>query len=233
MDYKDFVEGKYPEPDKRLTSKDFPDADELFVYGEDRPVPESDKDLRCRYNHDDKFPLVFTDLEGYKVPPLGLTAVWVNGGGGKKGFAYPPGTFREDKFTVDKEFGADSKEMVIAREQSKKDAIIDVVSTYLENKGILTLDVMRDKSPQMIAAAVLWALGIIDDSGSPREALNMAKWLESKVSQEGETLGKATKKSTFTLDEAREWLKFTKEAREQLLEEQGDIVTLEFVKDEE
>ena len=133
------------------------------------------------------------ELDGYCVPPKGIVTVSVNGQGiraGKAGWIYPPGTFRENRHTIGKELGVSSVGAVTAREQARKDAIIEGVAAYFEGKNTLTLDTLRDKDPQVIAACVIWALGIIDEAQSPREALNFAKWLKKEVTHKEEVLGK-------------------------------------------
>jgi hypothetical protein len=228
MDYKDFKEGKYPEPGKRLTSKDFPSLDELFVYGEDIPIPESMEELRCRYNEDDRFPLVLTDLEGYKAPPLGLSAVWTNGGGGKKGFVYPPGTFREDKFTMNKELGANTEQVLAIREDKRTERMVDGIRQSFEEHGI-TLD-GRSKT-EVLGAMAKVAMDKVFDDKSAREARMFAETMYKILGTKEENKERREKKPTYTLDEAREWLEFTKEAREQLLRE--DVMELKFVEDDE
>ena len=134
LDYKNFEEGKYPEPENRKTAKDFPGLDELFVYGVDVPVPSSMDELRCRYNPDPRVPLVLADLEGYKVPPLGMASVAKHGSGHRQGILYPPGTFRENRHTFNKELGVNPVEANIIRKDSQIEAIKSgLLKAYKEN----------------------------------------------------------------------------------------------------
>ncbi len=219
---------------KRKSKKDFPLVSDLPRYGVDIPVPTSVDELKCVYNEDERTPLDLAELEGYCIPPEGIVRVWVNGVGARAGrgpMMYRPGTFREDKVTIGKEFGTTNKELLIAREQSKKDAIIDAVSIYLEDNKKLTLDTLKDKDPQVIAAAVIWALGIIDKSGSPREAFNFMKWLDSKLEQKGEVLDKL--KGDKALDLATASVKMLDKylvGIDELIEsKKGEIVDIPFV----
>ncbi len=107
---------------------------------------------------------------------------------------------------------------------------MDAVSIYLEDKGELTLDTLKDKDPQVIAAAVIWALGIIDEAGSAREALNFMKWLDSKLEQKGEVLDKL--KGDKALDLATASVKMLDKylvGIDKLIEEkQGEVIDVEF-----
>ena len=109
MDYKDKIDGEFPEPQDRKTAKDFPPLERLFIYGEDIPVPESKEQLRYEYPFPDDIGL--KDLEGKKVPPLGLSYISKAGGGGKWGFVYQPGTFFEDTVTIGKKDGVSQTEI--------------------------------------------------------------------------------------------------------------------------
>jgi hypothetical protein len=174
LDYKDKIPGKYPDPKDRMVAKDFPSPGELFTYGEDFPMPESMDDLRCRYNEDERVedgelvnPLVLDNLSGYKVPPLGLTAVYMHGGGGKKGFAYPPGTFRENKHTMNMELGSTPEKALEIREDNRVKKMIAGIREALEERdyefdGRTNADVLG-----MVTKVAM--LKVIDDD-SAREA---------------------------------------------------------------
>ena len=131
-DYKGFEEGKYPEPTARKRPKDFPAVDELFTYGVDIPIPITMGQLRCAYNESDEDPLILELLDGYKVPPLGITKVGVHGSGHARGFIYPPGIFRLNEHTVGLAKGATQSEMVIAKAEKKVNKIMAGVQRSLE-----------------------------------------------------------------------------------------------------
>ncbi len=227
MDYKDFIEGKYPEPKDWLTGKDFPDKDELFVYGEDIPIPESIDDLRCRYNEDDRFPLVLTDLEGYKIPPLGLTAVWVNGGGGKKGFAYPPGTFREDKFTMNKELGANVEQVLAIREDLRTERMVEGICKSFEEHGIIIDG--RSKT-EVLGAMAKVAMDKVFDDKSAREARMFVETMYKILGQKEENKEKRESKA---VDLAGQSMELVQQVLEWTEAQKGEIVELDFVRDEE
>jgi len=137
IDYKGYVKGKYPEPEDRRTRKDFPTVDELCVYGVDIPVPTSLNELRCRYNEKSPVPpLVLSDLEGYKVPPLGLSSVSVIGGGSKQGWIYRAGTFRKDTRTIGKELGRTSAELIMYREEALQEKISNAIADSFIKNGM-------------------------------------------------------------------------------------------------
>lgn len=132
MDYKEYKEGKYPEPDDRKRPKDFPPVDDLFTYGIDIPVPQNVGELRCQYNDDEKDTLVLADLDGYKVPPLGILTVGVHGSGHARGFIYPPGTFRKNIRTIGLALGADQNQLAVGRAEKKISKIVSGVQRSLE-----------------------------------------------------------------------------------------------------
>ena len=217
-DYKDFIPGKYPEPDKRILKTDFPPVSELYRYGEDVAPPACIEEFVCKYNEKEGTPpLVLPDgLVGYCVPPKGIVTITVNGQGlraGKAGWIYPPGTFREDKHTIGKELGTSNKELVIAREEARRDSFEAGVISVLEDKGVLELDVLRDKSPQVIEGLAAWAMKMIDDKEASRDAVNFLKLYVDKIDHKDKVLRDLREEDTFTMKEAREWLAFTKEAQ--------------------
>ncbi|GAG03301.1 unnamed protein product, partial [marine sediment metagenome] len=124
--------------DKRITKADLPLASDLPRYDEDT-APTSIGELECEYNVDDRTPLVLPDdLINYCVPPEGIVKVWVNGVGARQGtgpMMYPPGTFREDKHTANKEFGKEPSEMIAIREDKRSKAMIAGVCQSFKERG--------------------------------------------------------------------------------------------------
>ena len=229
LDYKGDKE--YPEPDKRILKADFPVKEELFVYGKDVPAPTCVEELRCKYTSKEGTPelVLPDDLVGYFVPPLGIATVAVNGVGmraGKAGWIYPAGFFREDRHTIGKELGTTNTELVIAREQARRDSFEAGVIRILEDKGILELDVLKDKSSQVIEGLASWAMKMIDDKDASRDAVNFLKLYVDKIAHKDEVLKKLREEDTFTMSEAREWLKFSKEAMDA---KESQVVDAEFV----
>jgi len=212
LDYKGDKE--YPVPDKRILKTDFPSISELYRYGEEVSVPESADDLRCKYTEKEPTPLLkVEELEGYCVPPLGITVVCVNGVGmraGKAGWIYPAGTFRQDRHTIGMELGGNATEMVALREQSRRDSFEAGVIAVLEKKGVLELDVLRDKSPQVIEGLASWAMQMIENKESSRDAVAFLKLYIDKIEHKDKVLKDLRKKPSLTIDQAREWLTLTK-----------------------
>ncbi len=136
MDYKNYEEGKYPEPADRRVKKDYPEKEQLFVYGEDFPMPESMDDLRCTYNEDDRFPLELEELRGFKVPPLGMSYVSTIGGGGRLGMSFRPGTFRKNRGTIGKEFGKTTTELTLIQADKKEQAMLSALAKGMDKHGI-------------------------------------------------------------------------------------------------
>jgi len=135
LDYRDCVPNEYPEPADRMNAKDYPPSDRLYVYGEDFPMPESMADLRCKYNEDERFPLTLEELEGFKVPPLGMTAVSTAGGGHKQGYLYKFGTFREDRSSMNKEFGIQHTDAMDIWQDKRTEAIYAGFAQSFEEHG--------------------------------------------------------------------------------------------------
>jgi len=175
--------------DKRLTKADFTAIDDLPRYGVDEPTPTSFDELRCNYKEDKKNdnPLILTDLEGYCVPPDGIVTVGVNGVGLQAGWAgliYPAGTFREDKYTLNKEFGITPLEGTRIRHEQRKSAATDALATWFKDKGIEILDDTKGKDAQVVAALAVWVAGFIDEKKNPKEALNLFKYYWDKQDKE-------------------------------------------------
>jgi len=126
--------------DKRMTKADFPPIDELPRYGVDVPVPTSFDELKCEYKENEGTPpLQFEELEGYCVPPEGIVSVWVNGVGSRGGrgpMVYKPGTFRENRHTINKELGISREEIHLIREETLRNAAINGVRRALEKNEI-------------------------------------------------------------------------------------------------
>ena len=195
IDYVNYEEGKYPEPEDRCIASDFPKAEELYTYGVDFPMPKSLDDLRSNYNIDERNPLVLADLEGYRVPPMGLCTVGRNGNGFQPkrdksggGFIYPPGTFREDKHGIGKELGPSHVEMTRAREENRKQAYTTGIMRKLEEEGLATLDNLKEKDPQAIEALAYMALDLIIRSESAREARLFLEGYYDKMQEKDDAL---------------------------------------------
>ncbi len=228
MDYKNYEEGKYPEPQDRMNAKDFPSLEELFVYGEDIPVPMMEQQLRCKYNVDERSPLVLSELEGFKVPPLGLTYVAKHGGGGKQGMAYAPGTFRENKHTLNKEFGATQIQTVVIREQNIKDKVVDGMLALFKDKGLAALDDIENMDAEVVAAMMKWSVNMIDDKQSPKEAVALTKYLWDKIEHKDKILdglaareGKALEVAGKSMDVMVAYLK---QIERDIASKKGEIV---------
>jgi hypothetical protein len=125
---------------------------------------------------------------------------------------YPAGTFREDRSTIGKEFGASNKELLVAREQTRRDGFEAGVIAVLEKEGILELDILKDKSRQVIEGLATWAMKMITDKESSRDAVAFLKLYVDKIDHKDEVIAKLKEKKTFTMDEAQEWLEFTEKA---------------------
>ena len=224
-DYKDYIEGKYPEPEDRRKPKDFPSLDELYTYGYDFAMPESFDELRCQYNEDERNSLVLADLSGYKVPPLGLGLVAKHGGGNMRGFIYPPGTFRENKSTIGKELGFTAIELTDMREQARRDNVVNAMANLFEEKGLATFDVIKDKDPQLIAAAMSWAFEKIDQSDNPKEALNFVKYMWDKLGSK-DTVGDREGKVVDLATTSMKTIDAALVALTKIIEEkQGEVIT--------
>ena len=228
LDYRGDKE--YPEPKDRMGVKDFPSGDELLVYGEDLPIPTSKEELRCKYNEDDRNPLKLEDLNGYKVPPLGLKYVAKHGGGGKQGFIYKPGTFRENKSTFGMELGVTSAEGNLIREEGKEQATVDgILKAFDEGKieisGRTPADVLgtlayvvtkrllnkEDKVPAKELR--LWYTDVLKVLTSKQETVERAR--ENVAAQMG-------MKNAETLDVA------IKALTELIADKKGEVVEAEF-----
>ena len=168
QDYKNYTEGKYPEPADRKSAKDFPTLDELFVYGVDFPMPESTDDLRCEYRMEGSG-LTLADLEGYRVPPLGLKFVTKLGGGYVYGwgFIYGMNTFFENMYGIDKPLGVSQPEMMLARVQVRRDAEVAGYVKRLEEEGFDILGSEQKVDIEVTEALAYLALDfIISDKNS-------------------------------------------------------------------
>lgn len=218
MDYKEYEEGKYPAPEDRKYARHYPKKEELFVYGEDVPVPVSFDELRAKYNEDDKNPLVLADLEGYKVPPLHNKNffIQVHGGAfvGGGGNIYGAGTFREDKYTINKELGIQHSEITAIREEKAKEAQTEAVITFLKEvigDEMDFEDVNRYKNELAVEGLTLWTLRTIEEKGAPREAVNFLKLYLQQQAHKDEII-KRHRKKEMTAEEAIDLIKQVKES---------------------
>ena len=233
IEYKNFLEGKYPKPEDRMRKASFPDESELFTYGVDFPMPESMDDLRAEYREDERFPLVLTELEGYKVPPFGLTVVSASGSGHKQGIIYVPGTFRESRTQFGKDYGMTPQSAVAIREDNKVIAMVAGIKEAFDEKGI---EINGHSKEAVLGALVKQATLKVIDEPSAREAIKITEMMykilglkeESKERREGKVLdlaGAAVGTVQTVLKLTEEVARLTK-----LLEQyqRGEIVQGEF-----
>ena len=231
MDYKNeyinFEEGKYPKPENRMRKSSFPDESELFTYGVDFPMPESMDDLRCEYREDERFPLVLEDLEGYRVPPFGLTVVSASGSGHKQGIIYVLGTFRKDMVRFGKEFGISPQAAVVIREEGNVKAMVEGISRSFEKHEKYTLD-KRSSAAVYEAVAEVVMDKIFDDKTS-REALKLLGMLDKMFFGVGDDNKKADK----ALDLAKESMNVVQDVLAWTEEKKGEIIEAEFIPPED
>ena len=230
MDYKNHEPGKYLEPEDRKTAKDFPSLEELFIYGEDIPVPGTVDELRYKY----PFPpgVELKDLEGRKVPPLGLSYISKAGGGGRWGFVYQPGTFFEDKVTINKELGKSTAELTIIREQSIKNKAVQGMAALFEEKGLASFKDTESLDGEVVAAGLKWAFEMIEKSKNPREALNFIKYFWDKIEHKDKVLDSLAAREGKALDFGIMTMKMLDEKLAGLdtliAREKGEVVDTEF-----
>lgn len=169
-DYKNFEPNKYPEPADRKSAKDFPDKSELFVYGVDIPVPKTEDELRCEYRMEGSG-LTLADLDGYRVPPLGLKFVTKLGGGYGYGwgFIYGMNTFFENVYGIDKPLGKTQPEMMLARVQVRRDAEVAGYVKRLEEEGFDILGSEQGLDVETTRALAYLALDFIISDKSGKE----------------------------------------------------------------
>lgn len=224
-DYKGFVEGKYPDPEDRKAVQDFPPVSSLFTYGVDFPMPESRGDLRCTYNDKEPIPpLKLEDLRGFKVPPGGIVTVTANGMGLKAGWAgivYGAGTFRKGESGINMTYGAEHKDMMIARTKVRKDAYTDGLIEEIEELGIAVFDNTKDKEPQVVKALGKLVLRLGEASGNTKEILNLLKHYWEKMAHQEEVLDslgikEVAKFGTASFDAMDKALEIIREEREKL-----------------
>jgi len=174
----------------------FPPKEELLRYGVDVPVPSSIDGLLCEYNEKEPTPLLqLHELDGYCVPPEGIIRVLVNGVGIRAGqgpMVYPAGTFRVDRHTIGKALGKTHQELTILRHEGRKNKVIDALAIFFEKKEMIDPALVTDKDPAVIAAMMVWAAEMVDDKQSPKEAVNLTKYLWDKVDNEQKILDKHT-----------------------------------------
>ena len=175
FDYKDYQPEKYPDPLDRLAVKDFPAEDELFTYGVGIPVPTSREELRCTYNEDDRNPLRLEDLVGYKVPPFGLKYVAKHGGGGKQGFIYKPGTFRQNRSTFGMELGVTPDGANLIRESKRQEAVIDgIIRAFDKNE----IEYSGNTPADVLGTLTFVTLDRLLDKDAPVKELRLAAFTD-------------------------------------------------------
>ena len=220
LDYKEYQEGKYPEPKDRRNPEDFPSVDELLVYGVDVPCPESVDDLRCPYNfpeqpedRDDVRVPTIADLHGYKAPPYGLSLVTKLGGGMcSPKFIYAPGTFFENMFGIEKALGPTNAEMIVKREEQRKNAMIAGMADFLEEKGLIeAISTIKDKDAEVIEALFRLALEFIYDSRNPKEARLLANDIADRLADKDAAIKRNEGKPQWTQAQVDKVLEMTGE----------------------
>lgn len=229
-DYKDYEEGKYPDPEERVMPDDFPSVDELFVYGADIDCPETEEDLRCKYNfpppHPDVQVPTIESLEGYRVPPFGLSLVTKLGGGMKGSkFIYGPGTFFEDMYGIEKALGPTNAELIVKREEQRKNAMIDGMADFLEEKGLLeAVGTIKDKDAEVIRALFRLALEFIHKSENPKEARLLANDIADRLALKDESIDRNKGKLQWTKEQLDKVLDMTADAIRR--ERESDIIDI-------
>ena len=221
MDYKG--DKVYPAPEDRIYKKDFPSEEELFTYGVDVPVPGSMDELRCEYIDDEKFPFELEQLEGYKVPPLGITLVYKNGvGRNKRWTIFKAGTFREDKFTLGKEFGAKSKEMIAIREDNRESSMIEGIRQSFEERGI---EIDGRDNADVLGAMTKIAMDKVHDDASAREARLFVELMYKILGKKEENKERREDKALDMAEHSMDLVQQVLELSEQLIaEKKGEIV---------
>ena len=217
MDHKD--PNLYPEPEDRYLPSDFPPIEMLYIYGKDIPVPESIDDLRCEYRFPEDIGLA--DLDGYRVPPYGLAFVTKAGGGYKKppsgagGWIYPAGTFFRDDYTLNKPKGVNNAEMVVYREEARKNAMVDGAISAFEEMGLAVFDNIKEKDPSLIQELTKQTVKIVFGSENPRESINLLKFITEKLADKDEAINNNKSKSAaMTPEDAAKWIKVWNEAKD-------------------
>ena len=233
LDYKGYEPEKYPEPSDRAGVKDFPREEELFTYGEDIPIPASREELRCKYNEDERNPLRLEDLTGYKVPPFGLKYVARHGGGGKQGFIYKPGTFRENRSTFGMELGVTPAEGNLIREDKRQEAVINGIIRAFDKNEIE----YSGKTPADVLGTLTFVtLDRLLDPAAPVKELRLAAFTDilKVLTSKEETVERAREnvavqmgmKNAETLDVA------IKALTELIADKKGKVIEAEFVGEE-
>ena len=222
IEYKNYEEGKYPPPEERESAKDFPSVDELLVYGVDIPCPETEDDLRCPYyfpeqpeDRDDvKVPTIH-DLHGYKVPPYGLTRINRNGGGMcSPKFIYGPGVFFEDMFGIEKALGPTNAELIVKREEGRKNALVDGAREFLEDvleddDVISALASLKDKDNAVIKELTKLTLQFIYGAQNPKEMRLFLNDLMDRLEDKDESVERNKNKLQWTKEQIDKVLELT------------------------
>lgn len=206
--------------DERKKKETFPPINRLLVYGEDVPLPETFDELRCTYTNNERTPpLELHELEGFCVPPLGLTHVLSNGAG-KCGryYVYKPGTFRADRHSSGLELGLTGRELAIAKHKKHKEAIEDAIAETFEEKGLDIFNSLYDKDSAVIAAMFKWAMKMIDESDNAREAINFIKLTLSRLDHQVDALDNLKEKPALSVEDALKLIDKTAELMENKVE---------------
>ena len=204
---------------------EYPKVSDLQVYGIDVPLPESEEDLVCEYRwHEGSEelgipPVTFRDLEGYRVPPDGVYVTRAGGGkrDGTHQYVYPPGTFFENRVTMNKPMGVTHDELMAIREEKAKEAQVNAVIAFLEYKlgdDLNFTDANKFRNEVAVEGLVLWALKMIDEKGAAREARSFVEWYVKQQQKKEEVISRHREKAgSMTPQEAREWFDLYKEAQ--------------------
>jgi len=230
LDYK----GDKEYPKERLKVADFPSKEELFVYGDDYPMPESLDDLKCEYREKEGTPpLKLEELRGYCVPPDGIIYVTVNGMGMKAGtpIVYGVNTFRENRHGLGMELGISHKDAIIKREQSRRDAETRGYIKRLEEEGIATLDNTKAMDVQTLEALAYFALDFIMKKEDGREMRQLYNDFHKRQAHTGSVTEKLRDKpASGTMKDAVDFLKAQNEAKRLEIElAKTQVVEAEFI----
>ena len=200
----------------------YPSVDELKTYGVDAPLPESEEELLCEYKFhegDEELgipPITYKDLEGYAVPPEGIYVT--RAGGGKDvvrhTFVYPPGTFFENRVTINKPMGAQHTDIIRITAENRKNAITQGAVEAFEEMGLAVFDNIKEKDVSVIKELTKQTIKTVVESNNPREMINLLKFVDKRYEQKDEAIAKHTRSASMTPEEARKWFDLYKEAQD-------------------
>ena len=214
----------------RYEIEDFPPVDELPIYGVDEPTPTTIYELKCEYNEDERCPLVLPDdLEGYRIPPEGIVKVWANGVGARAGkgpMVYAPGTFRENKHTINKEFGITAAEANDIRTEKRKEALrANVIRAFEDNEIQIS-----GRTPEELIGTLTYVVldRALKDDTSLKELRLLRNDLAKTMTPEDDTPAQIKKDmlsevGSKTIDMLDDYLKLVREMKEAKTID-GDIV---------